>query len=128
MVGHYIHQGRSIGANFTVAEALGLGHREKFQNEMQGFQEIAELEWTYGFRFEWRLSPWAANKLMQFDPREIMERMFDAGVIVSGNSSPLSQRLSLAVRFATQLPLFHPTSCCGARDGLECSSGNVNYL
>ncbi|KAG9090137.1 hypothetical protein FRC06_001201, partial [Ceratobasidium sp. 370] len=42
MVLMYKHQDKSVGANFTINEALGLGHCDKFQSEMEGFQEIMQ--------------------------------------------------------------------------------------
>jgi hypothetical protein len=78
----YRHWDKSIGANFTVDEALGLGHRGKFQSQMTAFQEIMEEAGTYGLRFEWRLSAWAANRLMKMDPRDILDRLVDAEAIV----------------------------------------------
>ncbi|QRW09584.1 alpha-1,3-glucan synthase ags1 [Ceratobasidium sp. AG-Ba] len=98
MVLHYIHQGKSIGANFTVEEALGLGHRDTFSAEMSGFRELLQYADAYGLRFEWRLSPWAANRLMLYNPRDIMERFFNAGVIVCHPTATLSSHLTLCSR------------------------------
>jgi hypothetical protein len=86
MVLTYRHRDKSIGANFTVDEALGLGNRRKFLMEMKGFQSVIQEAGSYGVRFEWRLSAWAANKMMMFDSRDMLDHLFDSGVVVSASS------------------------------------------
>jgi hypothetical protein len=82
MVLTYRHRDKSIGANFTADEALGLGNRTKFLSEINGFQQVIEEAGSYGVRFEWRLTAWAANRMMLFDTRDILDRLFDSGAIV----------------------------------------------
>ncbi|QRW12364.1 alpha-1,3-glucan synthase ags1 [Ceratobasidium sp. AG-Ba] len=81
MNAQYVRQDRLVGWNFTVAEALGLGHRTTFSDEMEGYRESIELAGCYGTRYEWRLSAWAANRLLLYEPQDILRRLFNAGVI-----------------------------------------------
>ncbi|KAG8697945.1 hypothetical protein FRC11_014727 [Ceratobasidium sp. 423] len=82
MVVLYKDKERSIGANFTVDEALGLGHRDKFDSQMKAFQQNQEEAGSYGLRVEERLTAWAANRLMQTNPRDVLERLVRSEVIV----------------------------------------------
>ncbi|QRW06979.1 hypothetical protein RhiLY_05978 [Ceratobasidium sp. AG-Ba] len=90
MNAQYVRQDRSVGWNFTVAEALGLGHRTTFSDEMEGYRESIELAGCYGTRYEWRLSAWAANRLLLYEPQDILRRLFNAGVIVCHPTSTIS--------------------------------------
>ncbi|KAF8594368.1 hypothetical protein BDV93DRAFT_565516 [Ceratobasidium sp. AG-I] len=78
----YKHQDASIGANFTVDEALGVGNRSKFEAQMTAFREVMEEAGSYGVRLEFRLAAWGANRLMMMDCREFVERLVDAEIIV----------------------------------------------
>ncbi|KAG8722118.1 hypothetical protein FRC08_006887 [Ceratobasidium sp. 394] len=82
MVLTYKHRDKSVGTNFTVNEALGLGHRDKFESETRAFQEIMADAGSYGIRLEWRLTPWAANRLMLVDPQEILGRLVQSETII----------------------------------------------
>ncbi|EUC54296.1 hypothetical protein RSOL_036590, partial [Rhizoctonia solani AG-3 Rhs1AP] len=82
MVLTYRHRDKSIGANFTANEALGLGSHEKFQSQMKAFQDVVQEAGTYGVRLEHRLSAWAANRYMKMEPRDILDRMVDSEAIL----------------------------------------------
>ncbi|KAG8711657.1 hypothetical protein FRC09_020484 [Ceratobasidium sp. 395] len=82
MVLTYRHRDKSTGANFTTNQALGLGDRQKFQSQTVAFQRVVNEGGSYGIRLEWRLSPWAANRAMLVNPRDILDRLFDSGAIV----------------------------------------------
>ncbi|KAG9081396.1 hypothetical protein FRC06_005604 [Ceratobasidium sp. 370] len=84
MVLTYAHRDRSTGANFTVQEALKFGHRDKFESETTSFQKLMEeaaYAGSYGIRLEFRMGPWAANRLMLVDSREILDRLVHSEVV-----------------------------------------------
>ncbi|GAB1528264.1 hypothetical protein RhiTH_011456 [Rhizoctonia solani] len=82
MVLTYRHRNKSVGANFTVSEALGVGNQTKFSSAMKAFQDVMLEADTYGLRFEVRLSAWGANQFMKRDPRDILDRMLAAEAII----------------------------------------------
>ncbi|KAG8792616.1 hypothetical protein FRC12_005466 [Ceratobasidium sp. 428] len=82
MVLTYRHRDKSTGANFTTNQALGLHDRAKFESEIVAFQEAMEEAGSYGVRLEWRLGPWAANRAMLANPRDMVDRLFDSGALV----------------------------------------------
>ncbi|KAG8731954.1 hypothetical protein FRC11_001382 [Ceratobasidium sp. 423] len=82
MVLLYRHRDKSVGANFTVEEALGLGHREKFPAQIKAFQDILAVADTYGLRTEVRLTAWGANRYMQMDPRDVLDRLISANAML----------------------------------------------
>ncbi|KDN39105.1 hypothetical protein RSAG8_09012, partial [Rhizoctonia solani AG-8 WAC10335] len=111
MVLTYRSRESSVGTNFNVDQAIGLKPRGPFLSQMKAFQEIMEVAGTYGLRFEWRLSAWGANQLMQKDAREIVDRLVDAEVIachptetVAGFKLALSRGWVAVIERQAQLP------------------------
>ncbi|KAF8748130.1 hypothetical protein RHS01_11040 [Rhizoctonia solani] len=86
MVLTYRHRNKSVGANFTVSEALGVGNQTKFSSAMKAFQDVMLEADTYGLCFEVRLSAWGANQFMKRDPWDILDRMLAAEAIASHHS------------------------------------------
>ncbi|KEP47031.1 hypothetical protein V565_170730, partial [Rhizoctonia solani 123E] len=82
MLATYRHRDKSVGANFTVNEALGMGHREKFTSQMNAFQEVMAVIDTYGLRTEVRLTAWGANRYMKMDARDPLDRLIGAKAIL----------------------------------------------
>ncbi|GAB1523770.1 hypothetical protein RhiTH_006920 [Rhizoctonia solani] len=102
MVLTYRHCNKSVGANFTVSEALGVGNQTKFSSAMKAFQDVMLEANTYGLRFEVRLSAWGANQFMKRDPWDILDRMLAAEAIASHHSCICYPTESLA-RFKVML-------------------------
>ncbi|QRW26173.1 hypothetical protein RhiXN_11250 [Rhizoctonia solani] len=82
MVLTYRHRNKSVGANFTAAEALNMGNRSKFSAAMKAFQDVMLEADSYGLQFEVRMSAWGANHFMKKDPRDVLDCMLAADAIV----------------------------------------------
>ena len=82
MVLTYRNRDKSLGANFTVAQALLIGDRDKFMSEMNAFRDAMEGADTYGLRVEVRLAAWGANRYMKMDPRDVLDRLVQANAMV----------------------------------------------
>ncbi|KDN34381.1 hypothetical protein RSAG8_12529, partial [Rhizoctonia solani AG-8 WAC10335] len=112
MVLTHRHRDKSIGANFTVAESLQMGNREKFPSEMKAFQDVMAGADTYGVRLEIRLSAWGANRYMKMDPRDILDRLLSANSIICYSTRTvvdfkvtLNKGWSAIIQRQCQLPL-----------------------
>lgn len=86
MVQTYKHRDSSIGTNFRPKEALLLGDRKKFGDQMKALGDVWSEFGSYGVRLEFRLTAWAANRALSLEPQELVNRLFDAEAIVCPNN------------------------------------------
>ncbi|KEP49666.1 hypothetical protein V565_095720, partial [Rhizoctonia solani 123E] len=73
--------GQSIGWNWTVKQALRIGNKDKFTNQMSGFLNVVKDADSYGVRFEVRVPAWGANQVMKMNARDILDRLTAAETI-----------------------------------------------
>ncbi|KAJ1299638.1 hypothetical protein OPQ81_011988 [Rhizoctonia solani] len=112
MVLTYRHQGQSVGWNWSVKQALRIGNKEKFSNQMAGFRNVMQYADSYGVRFEIRASAWGANRVMKMDPRDILDRLNAAQAIVCHAFPSAYSRLSSEL---THVPkVCYPTTTVAA--------------
>ncbi|EUC61789.1 hypothetical protein RSOL_406770, partial [Rhizoctonia solani AG-3 Rhs1AP] len=82
--------GQSIGWNWTVKQALRIGNKDKFTNQMSGFLNVVKDADSYGVRFEVRVPAWGANQVMKMNARDILDRLTAAETIVCYPTATIS--------------------------------------